>query len=185
MARPVVDLPQPLSPTRPSVSPRSQREADAVDRLDGRDLAPEQHALREREVHLEVLDAQDLVAAPRHRTRQRCGAAQALKQALRWRSPTALERRARRCGRCRRRRGSAARRRSRRQAREVGRLAVDRHQRAAGIAVEARHGGHQAARVGMARRACRARAPARSRRCARRTSRRRDRRSAPPRRDRA
>ena len=61
-ASPVVDLPQPLSPTRPSVSPRLQREAHAVDRLDGRDLALDHDALHEREMHLEVLDAQDLVA---------------------------------------------------------------------------------------------------------------------------
>ena len=34
---------------------------------------------------------------------------------------------------------------------EIGRLAIDRHQAAPDIAVEARHRGHQAQRVGMAR----------------------------------
>ena len=37
-ARPVVDLPQPDSPTRPSVSPRRDLEAHAVDRVHQRDL---------------------------------------------------------------------------------------------------------------------------------------------------
>ena len=44
--RPAVDLPQPDSPTRPSVSPRRDVEGDAVDRLDRADLAPEEDALR-------------------------------------------------------------------------------------------------------------------------------------------
>ena len=43
-ARPVVDLPQPDSPTRPSASPRIDLERDAVDGLDVADGAPEQPA---------------------------------------------------------------------------------------------------------------------------------------------
>ena len=38
-ARPSVDLPLPLSPTRPTTSPRPQRQVDAVDRLDGAGVA--------------------------------------------------------------------------------------------------------------------------------------------------
>ena len=42
ISRPVVDLPQPDSPTRPSVSPCAHVEVDAVDGLHGADLALEQ-----------------------------------------------------------------------------------------------------------------------------------------------
>ena len=56
-ASPVVDLPQPLSPTRPSVSPRRMVKRHAVDRLDGADLALDQDARGDREVDLQVLDA--------------------------------------------------------------------------------------------------------------------------------
>ena len=65
IASPVVDLPQPLSPTSPSVSPLPQREAHAVHRLDGRGLAPQQ-ALGEGEMHREILDAQDFGAGLTH-----------------------------------------------------------------------------------------------------------------------
>ena len=55
--RPVVLLPQPDSPTRPSVSPGGQLEADAVDRMHVVDHAAQQPAA-DREVLLQVLDLQ-------------------------------------------------------------------------------------------------------------------------------
>ena len=64
MARPVVDLPQPDSPTRPSVSPLLDVEGDAVDGLVLGDLALDQEAGRDGEVDLEVFDVdQDLSVA--------------------------------------------------------------------------------------------------------------------------
>ena len=52
MQRAIVDLPQPDSPTTPSVSPAFDREADAVDGLDRADLLLEHDPLRDREVLL-------------------------------------------------------------------------------------------------------------------------------------
>ena len=56
MQRAMVDLPQPDSPTTPSVSPLRHGEGDAVDRLDAADLLLEDDAAGNREVLLEVLD---------------------------------------------------------------------------------------------------------------------------------
>ena len=83
MQRAIVDLPQPDSPTMPSVSPCLHREADAVDRLDRADLLLEDDPARDREVLLQVLDDEQLVAFSRrppglglrHRARQRASAA--------------------------------------------------------------------------------------------------------------
>ena len=55
IARPVVDLPQPDSPTMPSVSPREHVEADPRHRPDGA-------AATDRELDDQVFDAQDVVA---------------------------------------------------------------------------------------------------------------------------
>ena len=67
MARPVVLLPQPDSPTRPSVSPLLDGEGDAVDGLHRADLALEDDAAREREVHHEVIDLEQRLAEPGRR----------------------------------------------------------------------------------------------------------------------
>ena len=53
--RPVVDLPQPDSPTRPSVSAARDREVDAVDRAHRGDLARDQDAAGDREMLGEAL----------------------------------------------------------------------------------------------------------------------------------
>ena len=63
MVRPVVVLPQPLSPTRPKVSPLLIVEADAVDRLDVADLAAED-AAQDREVGLQVLHLEQHLVLP-------------------------------------------------------------------------------------------------------------------------
>ena len=60
MARPVVLLPQPDSPTRPSVSPRLTVKRDVVDGPHPADLALQDDALGDREIHLEVLDSEEL-----------------------------------------------------------------------------------------------------------------------------
>ena len=62
MQRAIVDLPQPDSPTTPSVSPCADREADAVDRLHGADLLLEDDPARDGEVLLQILDDEQLVA---------------------------------------------------------------------------------------------------------------------------
>ena len=59
--RAMVDLPQPDSPTTPSVSPLCQREGDAVDRVDAADLLLEHDAAGDREVLDQILDHQQLV----------------------------------------------------------------------------------------------------------------------------
>ena len=56
--REVVVLPQPDSPTSPSVSPALDVEGDVVDRLDVAERAREQDALGEGEVLAQLLDAQ-------------------------------------------------------------------------------------------------------------------------------
>ena len=61
MHRAIVDLPQPDSPTTPSVSPRLTREGDVVHRLHRGDLLLEDDPARDREVLLQVLDAEQLV----------------------------------------------------------------------------------------------------------------------------
>ena len=62
MQRAIVDLPQPDSPTTPSVSPFLHRERHAVDGLHGRDFLLEDDPARDREVLLQVLDDEQLVA---------------------------------------------------------------------------------------------------------------------------
>ena len=54
-----VDLPQPDSPTTPSVSPASSSKRDPVDGPDRADLLLEHDALRDREVLDQVRDLQD------------------------------------------------------------------------------------------------------------------------------
>ena len=74
MQRAIVDLPQPDSPTTPSVSPSRRVKRDAVDRLHGRDLLLEDDPARDREVLLQVLDDEQLVGRQRwlrHRGRTR------------------------------------------------------------------------------------------------------------------
>ena len=61
MQRPVVDLPQPDSPTSPSVSPRCDGEATAVHRVDAPDLARQQAALDGKMLD-EIADAQQGLA---------------------------------------------------------------------------------------------------------------------------
>ena len=61
MQRAIVDLPQPDSPTTPSVSPSLSDEVDAVDGLHGGDLLLEDDPSRDGEVLLQPLDAQELV----------------------------------------------------------------------------------------------------------------------------
>ena len=57
-----VDLPQPDSPTTPSVSPWRTVKRDVVDGLHGSDLLLEDDAAGDREVLLQVLDDEQLVA---------------------------------------------------------------------------------------------------------------------------
>ncbi len=64
MARPVVVLPQPLSPTSPSVSPRLHAQADAVDSAH-RSLHPPQQPRADREMHLQVADLEEREAVRR------------------------------------------------------------------------------------------------------------------------
>ena len=59
MARPVVDLPQPLSPTRPSVSPLKTVERDAVYSLDITHMPLKDDPLGDGEIHLEILDTDE------------------------------------------------------------------------------------------------------------------------------
>ena len=108
-------------------------------------------------MHLEVLDAQDLVGAGCVGRRAH-GAAAPLSSDVIEAGLEVIGRR--RCdaaaaGSVRHAvDGDAAARRegaARRQRGEVGRLAVDRHQAAAGVAVEARHARPSGPRVGMAR----------------------------------
>ncbi len=58
MARPMVVLPLPLSPTRPTVWPFLDFEADVVDGLHLADLVAED-AAQDGEVDLEVIDAEE------------------------------------------------------------------------------------------------------------------------------
>ena len=58
--RAMVDLPQPDSPTMPSVSPRRIVEGDAVDRPHAGDLLLEDDPAGDREVLLQVLDGEEL-----------------------------------------------------------------------------------------------------------------------------
>ena len=76
---PMVDLPQPDSPTSPSVSPLGDGEADAVDRPHLADAALQQPAM-DREMLHEALDLQDGASLMRARphaldspSRRRCG----------------------------------------------------------------------------------------------------------------
>ena len=62
MQRASVDFPHPDSPTIPSVSPGLMLKRDAVDRLHGGDLLLEDDAAGDREVLLDVLDDEQLVA---------------------------------------------------------------------------------------------------------------------------
>ena len=62
MQRASVDFPQPDSPTMPSVSPGLMRERDAVDRLNLRDRLLEDDPARDREVLLDAVDDEQLVA---------------------------------------------------------------------------------------------------------------------------
>ena len=157
MQRPVVVLPQPLSPTRPSVSPRRDGEVDAVDRLHLADLARADDALGDREMHAQA-------AAPR-------AAALRLDRAFMPRAPAApadlggcgSRRRdgprspAGSSGGCASRAavdGEAAARPEGAAAvepRQVGRLALDRIEPRLARPVEPRHRAQQRHRVGMAR----------------------------------
>ena len=56
--RPVVDLPQPDSPTRPRLSPAFRSKLDAVDGLDDLPGPAQTGGLLDREVHLQVADLQ-------------------------------------------------------------------------------------------------------------------------------
>ena len=68
IALPVVDLPQPDSPTSPSVSPSQHVEADVRDRVDLQPGAPD------RELDDEVLDAQQRLVVGAAGARCRCPA---------------------------------------------------------------------------------------------------------------
>ena len=95
-ARPVVDLPQPDSPTSPRVSPSHHVEADARDRVDSRPVLPSGNSTTR------LLDAQQRLA----RVAQMGGAASGHQAS----SPAAGGGRGgrARCRRCRGRRGAAA-----------------------------------------------------------------------------
>ena len=67
MVRQSVDLPQPDSPTRPSVSPGRDVEADVVDRPHRADLAVDQQPRLDREVLDEVVDLEQVLAVLRRR----------------------------------------------------------------------------------------------------------------------
>ena len=71
----MVDLPQPLSPTRPSVSPRCSAKLTPSTALTVPTWRWMTTPFGEREVHLEVLDAQDLVAPGRGDRAHRRGGA--------------------------------------------------------------------------------------------------------------
>ena len=64
MARPVEVLPQPLSPTRPSVSPRRTSKLTPSTALIASAPVAQEQAAPHAEVDLEVLDAQDVVTGP-------------------------------------------------------------------------------------------------------------------------
>ena len=72
-ARPVVDLPQPDSPTTPRVSPGVEGEAHAADGLDVADRAAQQPAAPDREVHDEVADVEQMSARSTARSRAVAG----------------------------------------------------------------------------------------------------------------
>ena len=65
-ARPSVDLPQPLSPTRPNTSPRLTGQVDTIDRLDRGDRAPEQAAANG-EVDFETVNVNERIVLGRFR----------------------------------------------------------------------------------------------------------------------
>ena len=62
ISRPVVDLPQPDSPTRPRLSPSATVEVDAVDGLDRADRPLDGEAARDREVLGQAGDVQERFA---------------------------------------------------------------------------------------------------------------------------
>ena len=75
MTLPSVVLPQPDSPTRPSVSPSSHVEADAVDGADRAELADAEQAAADVEVLDEVGDLERATCRRRRRRARRCAAA--------------------------------------------------------------------------------------------------------------
>ena len=122
MQRPVVVLPQPLSPTSPSVSPRRDREVDAVDRLHVADLARQHDAFGDREMHGEAAHLEQrrrarLALMPRTGARALPRRSALRKQAARWPGSPTGSSGGRAVAHCvDRRSGSAAGRRSRRRA---------------------------------------------------------------------
>jgi hypothetical protein len=64
-SRPVVDLPQPDSPTSPKLVARVHGQVDAVDRLDGAHLPAEGEAAHDREVLGQLLGDQEGFRFPR------------------------------------------------------------------------------------------------------------------------
>ena len=60
-----MDLPQPDSPTSPTVSPLLDRQRDVVDRADVADVAVEDEAALDREVDLEMLELDEWAGAVR------------------------------------------------------------------------------------------------------------------------
>src|SRR5947207_8632770 len=140
-ARPVVDLPQPDSPTRPSFSPRATEKLTPSTAF----TVPTCRFI----TTPEVIGKWTL----RSRTARTGSGGEAVMieaggemvgLALDQRRPLDVAA----LGRvlAAQREGAA-----RRQGGEIGRLALDRHQRPLGVAIEPRHRQHQAARVGMAR----------------------------------
>ena len=72
-----VDFPEPVSPTRPSVSPRAIESEIAVDRVDDAQPAAQDDAAPDREVLDEVANLDERVEASRRRHRHERGAAHA------------------------------------------------------------------------------------------------------------
>ena len=191
-ARAKVDLPQPDSPTRPSVSPRfTSSETPSTARTEPI-AALEDEALGDREVDADVLGAQRAATAALDAERPRLGAGATLTRPPRPRSRTGRDAHPRRDTstrpRVRRpapapapaaasRRGSAPATLKQRGGegaagdlpRQVRRLALDRHQLAPALGVEARDRLQEPDGVRVARPAVELLGARRARRCARRT----------------
>ena len=71
ISRAVVLLPQPVSPTRPSVSPRRDVEVDPVDRLHGADFFLHDDAARQREVLDQAAHLHERICVPAASHRRR------------------------------------------------------------------------------------------------------------------
>ena len=82
MQRAIVDLPQPDSPTTPSVSPSRTVKLTPSTAFTARDLLLEDDPARDREVLLQVLDDEQLVAEPSSASHVAAGSAASAASAI-------------------------------------------------------------------------------------------------------